>query len=249
MTIDIKSQLELLKELQEIDIRVRTVEAELESIPEQIEEVKAEWRRAKDALDAKEHEKAASEKAKRELEADLEDSTVHLLEREGKLYAIKTNKEYQAALKEIADGKRANREREENIIKLMEKIEGLSKEITQLSQTVAEKESECAKDEEELLEKRRELEKQKEIEAAELIVVEKKVDKQILDKYRFIASKYMDPLAPIIKGICQGCNMNIPPQMYIELLKGLKFHFCPSCRRFIYASQEKKEEENEGSEE
>lgn len=248
MSVDIKTQLNLLKDLQTIDIRVRKIEDELSRIPEEIKEIKSEWNQARSEHDAKLEEKIAAEKEKRNLEIELEDSTVHLHERENKLYSIKTNKEYQAALKEISDGKRANKEREEKILTLMEKIDQLSQEITQLSQTMSDKEEEFKKDEAELLQKSKELEKEQLEEARELKIIEQKVDKGVLEKYKFIATKYVDPLAPVIKGICQGCNMNIPPQMYIELLKNLKFHFCPNCHRFVYASEEK-QEETEGSQE
>jgi hypothetical protein len=248
MTIDIKAQIELLKELQAIDIHVRKIEEELEAIPEEIEEIKSEWTQAKTEHDEKEAEKSAAEKEKREFEAELEDTVSRLHERENKLFAIKTNKEYQAALKEIADGKRANRQREEKVLALMEKNEALSQEITQLSGVMAEKETEFKNDEVELLNKSKELAAGQEKEAAELKLIEKKADTSILSKYKFISTKYMDPLAPVIKGICQGCNINIPPQMYIELLKNLKFHFCPNCYRFIYADEGAVVEESEGSE-
>lgn len=249
MTIDIKAQLELLRELQGIDIHLREIEEELSSIPRQVEEVKSEWVQVQDLLKEKEAEKAGSEKERRELETELEDSEARLREREGKLFAIKTNKEYQAALKEIADGKRANHEREDAILKLMEKIDTLSKEITQLSSQAADKEAEFRKDEEELESKKKELEKASEVRVAELEKIKGQVDKAVLDRYDFIRVRYLDPLAAVKNGICQGCNMNIPPQMYIELLKGLKIHFCPNCRRFIYVGEEKEDNAGEASDE
>ena len=35
-------------------------------------------------------------------------------------------------------------------------------------------------------------------------------------------------------GTCQGCNMNIPPQLYNVLQRGLSIETCPSCHRLIY---------------
>ena len=249
MTIDIKAQLALLRELQTIDIRVSKIEEELEGIPQEIAEIKAEFNQAKIECEAKEAGKAEAEKERRNLEAGLADSTEHLHERENKLDSIKTNKEYQAALKEIADGKRSNKEREDQILVLMEKIEQLSQETTQLSALMAEKETEFKNDEEELLRKSKELEKEQEEEAKELKLVEAKVDAAMLRKYQSISQKYIDPIAGVMKGICQGCNMNIPPQMYIELLKSKKFHFCPKCYRFVFADEAKAEMAEEGSDE
>jgi predicted nucleic acid-binding Zn-ribbon protein len=35
-------------------------------------------------------------------------------------------------------------------------------------------------------------------------------------------------------GTCQGCNMNIPPQLYNVLQRGVSIEICPSCSRIIY---------------
>jgi predicted nucleic acid-binding Zn-ribbon protein len=34
--------------------------------------------------------------------------------------------------------------------------------------------------------------------------------------------------------ICQGCNMNIPPQLFVELKKNEEIYNCPHCRRIIF---------------
>lgn len=249
MTIDIKLQLELLKRLQDVDIRFRDLEEELANIPVIIEEKKSQMLVASTALKAKDAAKSEAEKERRGLEADLEYNVTALKEREARLYSIKTNKEYQAALKEIADGKKANKDREEAILRLMEKIDTLSKEITQLSGKAAEEDIEFKNEEASLLARKMELEKAKEEIAKELKEIEPKIDREILDKYNSIRTRYLDPLAAVERGICQGCNMNIMPQMLIDLLKGLKFHFCPNCYRLIYASEKKDEKKKDGNDE
>jgi len=36
------------------------------------------------------------------------------------------------------------------------------------------------------------------------------------------------------KGICNGCHMNLPPQLYNELQKSAELMICPNCNRIIY---------------
>ncbi|HEX4620762.1 MAG TPA: C4-type zinc ribbon domain-containing protein, partial [Myxococcaceae bacterium] len=38
-------------------------------------------------------------------------------------------------------------------------------------------------------------------------------------------------------GTCQGCNMNVPPQLYNTLRSTLGTDICPSCHRIIYAAE------------
>jgi len=35
-------------------------------------------------------------------------------------------------------------------------------------------------------------------------------------------------------GTCQGCNMNIPPQLYNQLQRGDTIELCGTCNRIIY---------------
>lgn len=242
MTIDIKAQLHFLRDLQEIDVQVRTIDAELEELPQQIAEARQELTALEEELAAKTAEKEAAEKEKRNNDAELADTTERLKERETKLFSIKTNKEYQAALKEIADGKRDNKSREDKILASMEKIDTISKEITQLSQTCADKESEFKIREEEFAKRKAELEQERNGKIGGLKLAEENVDKDILAKYNFIKSRYMDPLARVTRGICEGCNMHISPQTFIDLQKYAKIHFCPHCHRLIYFEEEVKDE-------
>ncbi len=41
-------------------------------------------------------------------------------------------------------------------------------------------------------------------------------------------------VAAVKSSICQGCNMNIPPQMYNELQRFDRLLVCPHCERIIY---------------
>ena len=41
-------------------------------------------------------------------------------------------------------------------------------------------------------------------------------------------------VAPAKSGTCQGCRMRMPPQLYNEIQKHLKIHFCPNCQRILY---------------
>jgi uncharacterized protein len=35
-------------------------------------------------------------------------------------------------------------------------------------------------------------------------------------------------------GICQGCYMNIPPQLWNEIIRSEKVNLCPSCQRILH---------------
>jgi predicted nucleic acid-binding Zn-ribbon protein len=39
-------------------------------------------------------------------------------------------------------------------------------------------------------------------------------------------------------GVCLGCFMNIPPQLFIEVTKNNRLILCPSCNRIFYFTEE-----------
>jgi hypothetical protein len=62
------------------------------------------------------------------------------------------------------------------------------------------------------------------------------LDSTILDIFYRVKAKQSDAvaIAEVKDAVCQGCNLNIPPQMYIELQHRNSLKNCPSCERIIY---------------
>ena len=61
------------------------------------------------------------------------------------------------------------------------------------------------------------------------------IDSELMRTYRAVKSKvrYL-PVAAAVGEICQGCNLNIPPQLSNELQRLDRLRFCPHCQRIIY---------------
>ncbi|MDZ4224885.1 MAG: C4-type zinc ribbon domain-containing protein, partial [bacterium] len=66
----------------------------------------------------------------------------------------------------------------------------------------------------------------------------KELPAPVLKKYELVKRRYDDAVALVKKGICQGCNMNVPPQFYNEMLKTKDLRECPTCHRLIYVDLE-----------
>jgi len=63
-------------------------------------------------------------------------------------------------------------------------------------------------------------------------------DKQLLHRYDAVKKRRLPALVPVLPpGTCQGCNMNVPPQLYNTLRSTLGTDICPSCHRIIYAAE------------
>ncbi len=247
MSNSFREQLVVLKELQDIDLNLHRFDQVLKGLPERVLEVKTAYESKLAEKNLAQQELNSLQSAKKEDETGVEESSQYLREREAKLYAIKTNKEYQAALKEISDGKRLNREREDRILQYMEKIEELAKKCEQLSAETAEKESAYAKAMSEAQAETANIRaqmKEFEVKRPELAA---KVDKVWMRKYDFIRKRYVLALAAVKDGACQGCLRRIPPQMYNEMLRFNEQKVCPSCQRLLFIEEQASAGEDENA--
>lgn len=238
MTAAFEEQLGLLHELQEIDLALHRYHLQLAALPERVASLETDYNTVKGQFDAITAELADVEHRRRTDESELAASVDHLREREAKLYAIKTNKEYQAALKEISEGKRINKEREDRILQAMERIEALTAEKAQLDGSRAEKESAFRSAQEEI--------RREEIEIRQLISEHEqhrpallaRIDRDVLRKYDTVRHRTPDVLVTVQGGVCNGCSRRVPPQLYNEMLRRDGLKVCPNCQRLLYAAAE-----------
>ena len=61
-----------------------------------------------------------------------------------------------------------------------------------------------------------------------------RVRPDVLKKYSAIRMRRGLAMAPVKNGTCQGCNMNIPPQVFNQLQRGDSIELCGNCNRIIY---------------
>jgi hypothetical protein len=66
-------------------------------------------------------------------------------------------------------------------------------------------------------------------------VIALQLDQEILKQYDRTAELSNGLAVVAVKdAVCQGCYMNIPPQMYNELHRFDSLMFCPHCQRIVY---------------
>jgi uncharacterized protein len=244
MAIDWKQALQHLKIFQDHTLAMQSLDRQIISLQDRRVELQAKLDAAKAAVGEKNEEKLAAEKERRGLEGEIETLKVHTQERETKLYAIKTNKEYQAALKEVADAKRNVREQEDKVLKLMEVGDAADQEITQLSATLSDIETDSTKALGELDTEEQGLTAAKAKEESEQAQVAASIPPEALEIYRTTQRRFPDALADVQGGICTGCNMKVPPQRFVEIRKHTRLFDCPSCHRILYVVEDDAEASN-----
>ena len=67
------------------------------------------------------------------------------------------------------------------------------------------------------------------------------IDEELLKRYSFIRERKGGvAVSPVIKGVCQACHLDIPPQQFNEVIRGDKLMTCPNCIRIIYWGEDER---------
>ncbi len=238
-----KANISHLRELQAIDQKISTLDKGISAGSVEIDSRRRSLDGHKETLAKLAEKIAANEQRRRELEAELEDEGVKIKDRQAKLMNVQTNREYQSILKETEDGKKANTLREEAVVQLMEQIEALTAQIEEETKICAEDEKMLAEDVAAVEKKISQFnaEKNKILKTRESKA--SAVSASLLKKYTAIRDKRNGlAIVPVTGGVCRGCFMNIPPQLYNDLMKEDKLISCPTCHRIMFHETETEEE-------
>ncbi len=242
-------QLGLLVELQALDTRIIAHSRTIKDIPSRISSMEKPLKAAGDALDRARKDHEALEKKKRDREASVEENNDHLKKLNERTRDIKDNKAYQAHLKEIENVEAGTVRLEDEVLEAMEKIEAEDAKIH-----VAEDALKVEQQKAEALKK--ELDKEVEEAKAGLDEMRSKRSGFVSGLEQETYELYMDLLGTkggvavtsVDDEICGGCNMNIMPQLYVEITKSKKIIHCPQCRRILYHKPEVPASEGAGQE-
>jgi predicted nucleic acid-binding Zn-ribbon protein len=227
----------LIFALHEQDLKAQNLRKALDAMRPEIAELEALAGSNRSLFEEKSAKLAELETQKRSKEREVETAEARLKEFQGKLSAIKTNKEYQAALKEIADTKKLNKAMEDQILELMGQIDALKAErqaaeeaFTGAAANLEKRKKETEAEAERLGGMLKEIE-------AEKAVVSARVEPSLMAQYQRVRRGRAEAVSEVVGGTCQGCRMKVPPQLYIEIQKMKTIHACPSCQRLLYLAE------------
>lgn len=227
-------ELETLCEMQRLDTQLIEHERKRVRAPKQLAELEQDLQRAKDKATKEKDIIDELDKERRRKEKELDAEKERIKKVQSKLYEIKTNKEYQAVLKETEAAQAANDKTEEEIILLLERIEELRKDYDATLAYVKKRDKEVESEKKEL---------EKEMSSVESLVTELRKERDALlgrlsgeakARYKVLMEKRSGLAVVNVKnGVCLGCYMNIPPQLFIEVTKNARLITCPSCNRIF----------------
>jgi predicted nucleic acid-binding Zn-ribbon protein len=237
----LREQLELLWELQKIDLDLKNIKGEQERYPEEIKKLDERTAIEKEKLQKEKGRVDLLEKERREKERQLSSSQEKIKKAEGRMFEVKTNKEYQALLSEIETIKGASSREEEEILQVLEEIDELKKDLSKREKDVAAI-LEKIEAEKKMIQERMaqdEILWKQQMERRE--VLSKQLESKLYKLYNTLREKRQGVgMVNVKHETCQGCFVHIPPQMFIEVQKTNEIIRCPNCNRILFFEGEGK---------
>ena len=231
-----EEQIATLVKLQKIDAEAQKIQSFLNEIPVRIEILDERLEKFVRSVDEDENIISELNKKYRTYESDVQINLGKIQKSQDKLRSAKTNKEYQSSLKEIDDIKSKNSRIEDEMLEFLERIEDAEKDLNEQKQRYSQIVDDIKREKNSLNRDTERCQKDLARLGSDRDVVTESLDGAILDIFNRVKAKQPDAvaIAEVKDEVCQGCNLNIPPQMYIDLQHRNSLKNCPSCERIIY---------------
>lgn len=233
-----EKQIEQLIILQQVDDEILVLEDEIAKAPLELSGLEAQMAEfAERRLQIDERIDLLRSQQKK-LAVEIEDDASKIKKSKNKLMLVSNTREHQAMMREMDSLEKLNRMREEEQVAvteelarqneateaLTEEMSGVKEQYDTLKTTLDQRLDEAHKRLESLVRKRKK--------------ACKVVPPPILGRYEFIRERMENPvIVPVTEGVCHGCHIMIPPQIFNDLQKGQQILSCPNCQRLIHWQQ------------
>lgn len=232
-----RDQLLNLLLLQTCDVKVREVDAAAKALPATLDPLRRDLSKLQGMLDAERAKLAETETWRKNQQELIDRERDAMKAAQAKLAASKNTKEFGAATREVENKRKSIQDREAELKKVVEataqsteQLAARDADVENLRQTLASREAAMADEMAHLA-----------TQLAEAIAARdaarSNVDKSWIKTYDTLAAKRGYAVAPVVKGVCQGCHMALPPQLSNVLARMESIETCPRCGRLVYRKE------------
>jgi hypothetical protein len=229
-----QNDLEMLLKLQNIDYDLEELDRSREYLPDMINNLKKEIEEVSRTLKESEERLTQQVLQRKKLELDIEEINSELARLQKQMRDIKTNREYDALVTEIANRKTKISESEEELLKILTEIDELRDKVKEYKEKLVEVDKNNRVQLESL---------GKEMDSIGIKIKQKqderknnsvRISKLMLTTYERVKKvKGGAAVVPVKKRACSGCYKSLPPQKIQEIKKGENLITCDSCGRIL----------------
>jgi predicted nucleic acid-binding Zn-ribbon protein len=229
-------QIRALEELAAMDAEVKALEEKLAEERGVLGSLKESLKKLEDRLLTDRATVGAADKQRQELHNDIRTMTQQIEHSREKLNRSRTERESQAAQRELEELRKLVRDREDEI----QRIDGDTASVRALVETTENEHkglsAELAAKEGDIQAKVVKLEADRQERGGGRDAIVKRIPPVLYRRYEAIRGRRGTAIAQTTDGTCNKCNMALPPQLYHRLRREPLIEQCPSCNRIIYFS-------------
>ncbi|MGH7822945.1 MAG: zinc ribbon domain-containing protein [Candidatus Binatia bacterium] len=227
--------IEVLASLQSVDQRLRAKTLELTESERRVAALEGAVREQTAAASAAREALAALAARQQSLETRLAATETKMRDRRMRITRIRNDKELGLAKRELDLLKEETTGLETELLDVMQQVETATAKLgdldTGLGRLTQERDGEASTLRDALARLTGEIERER----AERSLLIDRVDGELRRKYEQIFSRRGGlAVVEVREGICQGCRMRVPPQLYDEIQRNQQVILCPSCQRMLY---------------
>jgi len=232
----VRSQIELLAAVQVIDQSLRNKTLDLAEGEGRVASLTEATRAQTAAATTARAEHAALTVRQRDLESKLGVAENKLKDRRMRITRIRNDKELGLAKREMEILKDEASTLETELVGVMEQAETIGAKADGLEAELAKLTAERDRESAELKEKTGRLSSEIERERAARTELAQTLEEDLRRRYEMIFSRRGGlAVVEVRGGICLGCRMHVPPQLFNEIQRNLERVFiCPSCQRILF---------------
>lgn len=232
-----REQLVFLLQLQTSDVKVRELEGAVHQLPAKLDPLRRDLAKLQSMLDGERAKLAETDAWRKTQQDQLDREREALKSAQSKLQASKNSKEFGAASREVENKRKSISDREAELKKVVAASAESTAQLETRDKDVAGVRSELEASEAGQKDQLDSLKAQLVEATTTRDAARAQVDPKWLKIYDSLLSKKGYAVAPVIKGVCQGCHMALPPQLNNILARMESIETCPRCGRLVYRKE------------
>lgn len=234
MTLE-NSELQRLIRLQELDLKIVELKEKSQQIPHQLELLDQSLETTRRHFEDSHQRTEEEHRQRRLLEGEVEMLRQKLSRYKDQLMEVKTNREYQAMLHEIANVEGEIRRQEDQILEGMLAADEWEQNVREARRRVEETEKQVAAQRQELAAFARQSEEEITRLQGERPRLLEQIPSLLVGQYEKIAAARRGvALAEARDQSCQACHVKLRPQLFNDLKLNRSIITCESCNRILY---------------
>lgn len=230
-----RNLLDRLIDLQETDIRIVACQKEEERLPRDLEARENKLRTMEGQVQEQGEEAERMRAQAKDLERQLEEVNQLVRKGQARLLMVKTQRENQAVTREAEFARKRKGELELQLREAQKEWETASAGLKGLASAMEAERKEFDAERAKASERLAQLRKEREDLSRKREVAAPLLDAETRTQYERIFKRYRgQAVVKVVKGVCKGCFMTVPPQLFNQVLAMDRIHACPNCGRIIY---------------